>query len=86
MSDVVIKVLKNGPLRVEGKVQMIDCNGNVMAFEKDKFSLCRCGHSSKKPFCDGTHNKIGFAHEDCFVPEPTPPAPAPTPIIPPKSE
>jgi CDGSH-type Zn-finger protein len=86
MSDVVIKVLKNGPLRVEGRVQIIDCNGNVMAFEKDKFSLCRCGHSSKKPFCDGTHNKIGFMHEDCFVPEPTPPAAAPTPIEPPKPE
>lgn len=70
MSDVTIKVLKNGPLRVEGKVTLVDPQGNVMAFDKDKFSLCRCGHSSNKPFCDGTHNKIGFQHEDAWVPKP----------------
>jgi CDGSH-type Zn-finger protein len=73
MSDVSIKVLKNGPLRVEGKIQLLDGDGNVLPFEKDKFSLCRCGHSSKKPFCDGTHNKIGFQSEECYVPEPAPP-------------
>jgi CDGSH-type Zn-finger protein len=78
MSDVVVKVLKNGPLRVEGRIQLVDPNGNVVAFEKDKFSLCRCGHSSKKPFCDGTHNKVGFQAEDCYVPEPAPPAPPKT--------
>lgn len=77
MSDVVIKILKNGPIRVEGKVQIVDTQGNVMAFDKDKFSLCRCGHSSKKPFCDGTHNKIGFQNDECFVPEPTPVVPKP---------
>jgi CDGSH-type Zn-finger protein len=70
MSDVVIKVLKNGPIRVEGKVQLIDPAGNVIAEDKEKFSLCRCGHSTNKPFCDGTHNKIGFQHEDAWVPPP----------------
>ena len=73
MSDIIIKVLKNGPYRVEGKVQMVDPQGNVMAYDKEKFSLCRCGHSSNKPFCDGTHNKIGFQHEEAWVPKP--PAP-----------
>ncbi len=78
MSDVVIKVLKNGPLRVEGKVTLVDPQGNVIAGDKEKFSLCRCGHSMNKPFCDGTHNKIGFQHEDAWTAPPTPPPAPPT--------
>jgi CDGSH-type Zn-finger protein len=69
MPDVIIKVLKNGPYRVEGKVTLIDPEGNVMAYDKEKFSLCRCGHSSNKPFCDSTHNKIGFKHEGVWAPK-----------------
>ncbi|SFA97466.1 MULTISPECIES: CDGSH iron-sulfur domain-containing protein [unclassified Bacillus (in: firmicutes)] len=54
MSKVQIKVMDNGPLRVTGEVELIDVDGNV--FEtKQAFSLCRCGMSSKLPFCDGTH-------------------------------
>ncbi|WP_102027572.1 CDGSH iron-sulfur domain-containing protein [Salirhabdus sp. Marseille-P4669] len=56
---VTIKVNDNGSLRVTGDVELVDAAGNV--FEtKPSFSLCRCGHSSNKPFCDGTHRKIGF--------------------------
>ena len=56
---VTIKVNDNGSYRITGDVQLVDAEGNV--FEtKPSFSLCRCGHSSKKPFCDGTHKKIGF--------------------------
>ncbi|CAM3431732.1 CDGSH iron-sulfur domain-containing protein [Aeromicrobium ponti] len=54
MSKVQIKVMDNGPLRVTGDVELIDVDGNK--FEtKQVFSLCRCGKSSKLPFCDGTH-------------------------------
>ncbi|MFD2043608.1 CDGSH iron-sulfur domain-containing protein [Ornithinibacillus salinisoli] len=54
-----IKVNDNGSLRVTGDVELIDKEGNV--FETKKvFSLCRCGHSANKPFCDGTHKKIEF--------------------------
>ncbi|KON87145.1 zinc finger domain-containing protein [Sporosarcina globispora] len=54
MSKVQIKVMDNGPLRVTGDVELIDMDGNK--FEtKQTFSLCRCGRSSKLPFCDGTH-------------------------------
>lgn len=54
MSKVQIKVFDNGPFRVTGDVELIDMDGNV--FEtKQAFSLCRCGKSSKLPFCDGTH-------------------------------
>ncbi|AST92357.1 CDGSH iron-sulfur domain-containing protein [Sutcliffiella cohnii] len=54
MAKVQIKVNDNGSLRVTGDVELIDADGNV--FEtKSTFSLCRCGLSEKKPFCDGNH-------------------------------
>lgn len=54
MSEVTIKVNDNGPLRITGKVEMVDAVGN--RFEtKESFILCRCGLSSQKPFCDLTH-------------------------------
>lgn len=57
--NVTIKINDNGSIRVSGPVELIDAEGN--AFEvKESFSLCRCGQSSKKPFCDGTHKRIGF--------------------------
>ncbi|WP_096273119.1 CDGSH iron-sulfur domain-containing protein [Paucisalibacillus globulus] len=56
---VVIKVNDNGSLRITGDVELVDAEGNVFETKKS-FSLCRCGHSENKPFCDGTHRKIGF--------------------------
>ncbi|MBU8879212.1 CDGSH iron-sulfur domain-containing protein [Bacillus sp. FJAT-29790] len=54
MSKVQIKVNDNGSYRITGDVELIDVEGNT--FEtKQTFSLCRCGMSSKAPFCDGTH-------------------------------
>ncbi|GAB4327955.1 MAG: CDGSH iron-sulfur domain-containing protein [Dehalococcoidia bacterium] len=59
MADVTIKVNDNGPYVVRGGATITDAEGN--AFDvKDAVALCRCGHSSNKPFCDGTHNKVGF--------------------------
>ncbi|WP_099159181.1 CDGSH iron-sulfur domain-containing protein [Virgibacillus ndiopensis] len=54
-----IKVNDNGSLRITGEVELIDAEGNGFQTKKS-FSLCRCGHSSNKPFCDGTHRKVGF--------------------------
>lgn len=54
-----ITVKKNGPLLMEGGCQLRDSEGKVLA-EEGPYALCRCGSSGKKPFCDGTHNKIGF--------------------------
>ncbi|MFD2761262.1 CDGSH iron-sulfur domain-containing protein [Lentibacillus juripiscarius] len=63
MSDnAQIKVNDNGPYLVKGNVEMVDAEGNVFETKK-AFSLCRCGHSSNKPFCDGTHKKIDFESE-----------------------
>ena len=61
MSEVVIKVLKNGPYRVEGPCRIVDAEGNEFDVTgKARISLCRCGGSTTKPFCDGTHSKTGF--------------------------
>lgn len=60
MDDVTtITVRDNGPLRVEGPVRLVDAEGNVFE-HKAAFSLCRCGHSQNKPFCDGSHRTVGF--------------------------
>ena len=57
--SVTIKVRDNGPLViVEGEVRLIDAAGNEIPMVKNV--LCRCGGSTMKPFCDGTHSKIGF--------------------------
>lgn len=56
---IVIEATKNGPLLVQGKVTIKHPDGRTE--NRDKVTaLCRCGHSSNKPFCDGTHKKIGF--------------------------
>ena len=59
-SQVTITIRENGPYRVEGPVKLMDANGNEITVRQPPFSLCRCGGSTNKPFCDGTHSKIGF--------------------------
>lgn len=59
MSEVKITALENGPNLVEGSVHLIGADGREIE-HNEPFALCRCGGSSKKPFCDGTHRKIGF--------------------------
>ena len=56
--SVTIKILENGPYRVEGEFKLVDAQGNEVPIRKP--ALCRCGGSTMKPFCDGTHSKIGF--------------------------
>lgn len=60
MADATIDILKDGPLRVTGIRQCRNSRGEAIAVEETVF-LCRCGGSQKKPFCDGTHKKIGFS-------------------------
>ena len=59
MADVTIDIIKNGPLIVKGEVEMKDADGKTYPAEM-RMALCRCGASTEKPFCDGTHSKIGF--------------------------
>jgi CDGSH-type Zn-finger protein len=69
LADVKIRALKNGPYMVEGQVELSDAGGNPIKVEKDRIALCRCGASTNKPFCDGTHSKIGFQAAEEAVPE-----------------
>jgi CDGSH-type Zn-finger protein len=78
MSSVKIIVRPNGPLRVEGEGILIeDHEGKPFGLAgRTVVSLCRCGHSENKPFCDGTHNKVGFQSQ-CEAYELPPPKPKP---------
>jgi len=68
MPDVTIETIKNGPYIVKGAVELIDADGKAFPVEK-RMALCRCGASTEKPFCDGTHSKIGFQAAEKAVPE-----------------
>jgi CDGSH-type Zn-finger protein len=59
MADATLKVNDNGPILVRGTFTLVDAEGNEYE-TKDTIALCRCGQSSNKPFCDGTHGKVGF--------------------------
>jgi CDGSH-type Zn-finger protein len=67
---VEILVRDNGSLRVTGPIRLVDADGNEFDLGgKNVVSLCRCGGSTRKPFCDGTHSKIGFAGAERAVRE-----------------
>ena len=56
-----IRLRKNGPYRIEDDdVKVLDWEGNEYPITRRPIALCRCGASTTKPFCDGTHSKIGF--------------------------
>jgi CDGSH-type Zn-finger protein len=64
-----IKVRQNGPYLVDADdVTLIDWNGQAYPIAKRPFALCRCGASTTKPFCDGTHKTIGFQAAEAAVP------------------
>jgi CDGSH-type Zn-finger protein len=65
MSDTKITVQRNGPLRLEGEgLQIVDPTGAAYGLGgRTIVSLCRCGMSNNKPFCDGSHNHHGFQDE-----------------------
>jgi CDGSH-type Zn-finger protein len=69
MTGTKITVLHDGPLVVEGDFEIVDQEGKSFGLAgRTKLSLCRCGHSERKPFCDGSHKRVGFqsavqAHE-----------------------
>ena len=70
MADVQIKVRENGPLLVKGPISLFDADGNAYEVEEGKpVALCRCGGSTTKPFCDGTHSRAGFEAAERAVAE-----------------
>ena len=72
MAEVKIRMRPNGPLVIEGPFELVDSRGQVFHIPPDKpaVALCRCGHSAKRPFCDGSHKTCGFVSDEA----PAPPA------------
>lgn len=74
---VKISVNNHGPFRVEGDFELVDAQGNKFGLGgRTVISLCRCGHSANKPFCDGSHRDAGF-QDQCQARDLPPPAPKP---------
>jgi CDGSH-type Zn-finger protein len=63
--ELLIKTRTNGPLRFEGALELLgaDSAQGEGVHRSDEAVLCRCGGSATKPFCDGTHKRIGFQAE-----------------------
>ncbi len=62
MSKTKLTVNSNGSLRVEGDFRIVDAEGKEYGLQgREIVSLCRCGRSTNKPFCDGSH-RDGFEH------------------------
>jgi CDGSH-type Zn-finger protein len=66
---VKVTIRPNGPYLVEGDLELVDVNGNTVdtSARGARIALCRCGASVSKPFCDGTHSKIGFQAAEAAV-------------------
>ena len=63
--SVRIRVRRNGPYVIEGDdVVVVDPHGAAYTCERKPVALCRCGASGTRPFCDGTHVRIGFRADD----------------------
>jgi CDGSH-type Zn-finger protein len=64
MAATKITVRNNGSIRIEGDFEICDHDGHPFDLAgRTSISLCRCGHSQDKPFCDGSHRAAGFIDE-----------------------
>jgi CDGSH-type Zn-finger protein len=64
MAGAKIIIRDHGPVRVEGEFSIVDAQGKEYGLGgRTAISLCRCGRSENRPFCDGTHGKTGFQSE-----------------------
>ena len=62
MAGTKITINSTGPIRVEGDFEIADPQGKAFGLGgRTAVSLCRCGHSANKPFCDGSHRAAGFS-------------------------
>lgn len=60
MKEVEATPYRDGPIIVRGPIRLTDANGDPVETRRKTIALCRCGESSIKPLCDGTHKRIGF--------------------------
>lgn len=77
MASTRITVNANGSLRVEGDFEIVDATGKPFGLGgRERVTLCRCGQSAKKPFCDAAHKTCGFvATSEAFDLPPLEPKP-----------
>ena len=78
LAETKITVRNNGPLRIEGEFTIYDMEGKAFDLAgRTAISLCRCGHSANKPFCDSSHKTVGFQSvvQACQLPPPPEPKP-----------
>lgn len=71
--SVKVTVVNHGPIRLEGEFSIQDAQGNMYGLAgRSVISLCRCGLSANKPFCDGAHKRGEFQSEcsACELPPP----------------
>lgn len=59
LDKATIKITDDGPYEVTGSFELVDADGHSFEMKKGD-SLCRCGMSGEKPFCDGTHQDVDF--------------------------
>jgi CDGSH-type Zn-finger protein len=77
MAATKITVNTNGSIKIEGDFEICDPQGQLFGLAgRTVISLCRCGHSANKPFCDGSHKTVGFSDivvaRDLPAPKPKP--------------
>jgi CDGSH-type Zn-finger protein len=73
-----VTIFNNGSIRLEGDFTVHDAEGKEFGLAgRTVLSLCRCGHSENKPFCDGSHKRVGF-NSVCPARELPPPVSKPT--------
>ena len=58
-AETTVEPRPNGPLFVRGRLKIVDADGRLIR-EDTRLALCRCGASENKPFCDGSHRRVGF--------------------------
>ena len=58
-SNTHVELMKNGPMVIDGEIKLTQADGSVILKNK-KTAFCRCGASSRKPYCDGSHTSVGF--------------------------
>jgi CDGSH-type Zn-finger protein len=70
----VIRLRENGPIVLQGGIQIVDHLGNEVPLPigKETIALCRCGQSKNKPFCDGSHKTCGFVAATVVKPKEDP--------------
>lgn len=65
---LTIRLRKNGPYVIDSDdVRLVDWDGAEYPVDRRPVALCRCGASTTKPFCDGTHSRIGFQAAEAAV-------------------